>query len=149
MFSNVLKDRTYYEELKNRIGKKNNKVWKSISGRPFIGSCSYLYGLFKPESYQDFFDKYLAYPDPEHLNKRRLKKSSYYGRTMEDLVYLAEYYKNNAEDDSFTLEEFFDDIVERIYEFDIVSNKLISELKHVAIFPATHYAVNSEKLLTS
>ena len=43
--------------------------------------------------------------------------------------------------------EFFDDTVERIYEFDIVSNKLLSELKHIAIFPATHYAVNSDKLL--
>ena len=43
--------------------------------------------------------------------------------------------------------EFFDDTVERIYEFDIVSNKLLKELKHIAIFPATHYAVNSEKLL--
>lgn len=43
--------------------------------------------------------------------------------------------------------EFFDDEVERIYEFDVVSNKLINELKHTEIFPATHYAVNSEKLL--
>ena len=43
--------------------------------------------------------------------------------------------------------EFFDGTVERIYEFDIVSNKLISELKHAPIFPATHYAVNSDKLL--
>ncbi|MBR1984955.1 MAG: excinuclease ABC subunit UvrB, partial [Clostridia bacterium] len=43
--------------------------------------------------------------------------------------------------------EFFDDEVDRIYEFDILTNKLISELKHTAIFPATHYAVNSDKLL--
>ena len=43
--------------------------------------------------------------------------------------------------------EFFDDEVERIYEFDLLTNKLLSELKHVAIFPATHYAVNSERLL--
>ncbi len=43
--------------------------------------------------------------------------------------------------------EFFDDEIERIYEFDIISNKLINELKHTEIFPATHYAVNSEKLL--
>ena len=45
--------------------------------------------------------------------------------------------------------EYFDDEIERIYEFDIVSNKLINELKHTAIFPATHYAVNSEKLLSA
>lgn len=43
--------------------------------------------------------------------------------------------------------EFFDKTVERIYEFDVITNKPTSELKHVAIFPATHYAVKSENLL--
>ncbi len=43
--------------------------------------------------------------------------------------------------------EFFDTTVERIYEFDTITNKPINELKHVAIFPATHYAVKSENLL--
>lgn len=43
--------------------------------------------------------------------------------------------------------EFFDNTVDRICEFDVVSGKIISELKHVAIFPATHYAVKSEELL--
>jgi len=45
--------------------------------------------------------------------------------------------------------EFFDDEIENIYEFDIVTNKLTSKLKHIAIFPATHYAVNSDKLLNA
>ena len=43
--------------------------------------------------------------------------------------------------------EFFDNTVDRIYEFDIVTNKPICDLKHIAIFPATHYAVRSENLL--
>ena len=43
--------------------------------------------------------------------------------------------------------EFFDDEVERIYEFDVISGKPLAELKHIAIFPATHYAIGSEKLL--
>lgn len=42
--------------------------------------------------------------------------------------------------------EFFDTTVDRISEFDIVSGKTICDLKHVAIFPATHYAVKSEEL---
>ena len=45
--------------------------------------------------------------------------------------------------------EFFDDEIENIYEFDIISNKLVNKLKHIAIFPATHYAVNSDKLLNA
>jgi excinuclease ABC subunit B len=42
--------------------------------------------------------------------------------------------------------EFFDKTVERIYEFDVISNKVLLELSHIAIFPATHYAVKSEDL---
>ncbi len=42
--------------------------------------------------------------------------------------------------------EFFDTTVDRIREFDVVSGKTICDLKHVAIFPATHYAVKSEEL---
>ena len=45
--------------------------------------------------------------------------------------------------------EFFDKTVERIYEFDVVSGKALNELKHIAIFPATHYAIGSEKLLSA
>lgn len=45
--------------------------------------------------------------------------------------------------------EFFDNTIEKIYEFDTVSNKKINELKHIAIFPATHYAVGSEKLMNA
>ncbi len=42
--------------------------------------------------------------------------------------------------------ELFDDIVERIYEFDIVTNRAITELQHIAIYPASHYAIGSETL---
>lgn len=42
--------------------------------------------------------------------------------------------------------EFFDRTVERIYEFDVLSNKVLLELNHIAIFPATHYAVSSDDL---
>ena len=45
--------------------------------------------------------------------------------------------------------EFFDKTVERIYEFDVLSNKVVLELTHIAIFPATHYAVKSESLKTA
>jgi hypothetical protein len=110
MFSNVLKERAYYEELKNRIAKKHNQIWKSISGRPFVGNCSYLYAMLKPTSYQDFFDKYLAFINPKDEGIK-LKKNQFYGRTIEDLTRLAHYYQEQANDSSFTLEEYFDDIV--------------------------------------
>ena len=37
--------------------------------------------------------------------------------------------------------EFFGDEIESISEFEIVSGKVTSKLKHAAIFPASHYAV--------
>ena len=42
--------------------------------------------------------------------------------------------------------EFFDDEIESISEFDVVTGKVLNRLKHCPIFPASHYAVGSEKL---
>ena len=42
--------------------------------------------------------------------------------------------------------EFFGDEIERICETEFLTGKIISELKHAVIFPASHYAVASNKL---
>ena len=42
--------------------------------------------------------------------------------------------------------EFFGDEIERICEVDFVTGKIISQLKHAVIFPASHYAVGTDKL---
>ncbi|NYE57337.1 excinuclease ABC subunit UvrB [Carboxydothermus ferrireducens] len=42
--------------------------------------------------------------------------------------------------------ELFGDEVERILEFDTLTGEIIGELKHVAIFPASHFATSKEKL---
>ena len=42
--------------------------------------------------------------------------------------------------------EFFGDTIDRLLEVEFVSGKVVSELKHAVIFPASHYAVGSEKL---
>lgn len=41
---------------------------------------------------------------------------------------------------------FFGDEIEKIYEFDPVSGNLLNELKYIAIYPATHYAVGTERM---
>lgn len=110
MFSVYIKERSYYEDLKNRIGKKHNKVWKSISGRPYVGNCSYLYSVLKPLNYQDFFEKYVNYINPINEGEK-IKRNQFYGRTIDDLIRLAKYYQEQANDATFTLEDYFDDIV--------------------------------------
>ena len=42
--------------------------------------------------------------------------------------------------------EFFGDEIERIFEEDALTGKIVNELKHAVIFPASHYAVGSERL---
>ncbi len=42
--------------------------------------------------------------------------------------------------------EFFGDEIDRICEVELVTGKVISDLKHTVIFPASHYAVEREKM---
>lgn len=42
--------------------------------------------------------------------------------------------------------QFFGDEIEKIYEFEPVSGTLINEVNYAAIYPATHYAVGTERL---
>jgi excinuclease ABC subunit B len=42
--------------------------------------------------------------------------------------------------------EFFGDEIDRIREFDILTGEIISELKHVSIFPASHFATSHDRL---
>ncbi|MGI6228879.1 MAG: excinuclease ABC subunit UvrB [Christensenellales bacterium] len=42
--------------------------------------------------------------------------------------------------------EFFGDTIERLLEFDALTGKVLSELKHAVIFPASHYVVGGEHL---
>ena len=41
--------------------------------------------------------------------------------------------------------EFFGDAIERISEIDSVTGKILNDLKHANIFPASHYVVGGEK----
>lgn len=42
--------------------------------------------------------------------------------------------------------EFFGDEIDRISEFDPLTGKAVAELKHIAIYPASHYIVPREKM---
>jgi excinuclease ABC subunit B len=42
--------------------------------------------------------------------------------------------------------EFFGDEIEKIYEFDPVSGKKISELERIAIYPAKHFLIGKERV---
>ncbi len=43
--------------------------------------------------------------------------------------------------------EFFGDEIDRITEIDVLTGEIKAELKHTAVFPASHYVVPQEKIL--
>ncbi len=49
-------------------------------------------------------------------------------------------------DDTAVRIDFFGDEIERITEFDVLTGHPKAELKHIAIFPASHYVVTREKM---
>ena len=42
--------------------------------------------------------------------------------------------------------EFFGDEIDRIYEFNPLTGEMLATLKHIAIYPASHYVVSREKM---
>ena len=42
--------------------------------------------------------------------------------------------------------EFFGDEIDRLTEFNPLTGDTVSELKHIAIYPASHYIVPKEKM---
>lgn len=127
----LLKDKCYYNELKKKINFLYGNIWKKISGRPYVGNCSYLYKKLEPINYQDFFEKYINYISPNKTNS--LKKDEYYGRTINDLLNLAKKYKELCNDDKLSIEDFFDDIVNHViietFDGHIAENYILNVLK--------------------
>ncbi len=51
-----------------------------------------------------------------------------------------------SEDQLITRISFFDDEIEKIYEVEFVSGKIVSSRNYISIFPASHYATSDEKM---
>ncbi len=58
---------------------------------------------------------------------------------------VVEIYPSGASDKAIRI-EFFGDEIDRICEFTALTGETVSELKHIAIYPASHYIVPPEKI---
>lgn len=118
-----------------------------------VASVSCIYGLGAPEEYydlaislrpgmqldRDFFMRKLVSVQYERRDMD-FQRSSF--RVRGDVVEV--FPASNSE---IVLRiEFFGDEIDRICETDFLTGKVISELKHAVIFPASHYAVGSGKM---
>ena len=150
---------TYIEKdlaINDEIDKLRHSATCSLSERTdtiVVASVSCIYGLGAPEEY---YRLALSLRPDDQISRdellRRLVAVQYTRRDVDfsrssfrvrgDIVDI--FPSSNTE--IIIRVEFFGDIIDRICEVEFVSGKVISQLKHAVIFPASHYAVAQEKL---
>ena len=118
-----------------------------------MSSVSCIYGLGAPEEY---FNLHISLRTGEEYNRSQLIKKLIeirYERNEVDFKRGSFRVKGDIIDiypagygDKAIKVDFFGDTIESIREFDVVTGKILSSLNHVAIYPASHYAVGSETL---
>ena len=150
---------TYIEKdlsINDEIDKLRHSATCSLAERNdviVVASVSCIYGLGAPEEY---FALAVSIREGMTLDRdelmRTLVSRQYERKDMDfsrasfrvrgDVVEI--FPASNAE--IYIRVEFFGDEVDRITECDFVTGKAINRLSHVAIFPASHYAVGDEKM---
>ncbi|MDD4275393.1 MAG: excinuclease ABC subunit UvrB [Clostridia bacterium] len=118
-----------------------------------VASVSCIYGLGSPEEYSSL---QISLRPEDKINRNKLM------RKLVDIQYM----RNDIDFARATFRvrgdvleifpaysseiavriEFFGDVIEKISEFNALTGKSISILKHIVIFPASHYAVGTTKL---
>lgn len=155
----IVSSDTYIEKdmsINDEIDKLRNSATASLMERSdtiVVASVSCIYGLGCPEEY---LRMQISIRQGDNVSRdeiiKRLVEIQY---TRNDIDFHRSTFRTRGDVlDIFPASysehaikvEFFGDEVDRITEFDVVSGNTICELKHTVIFPATHYAVGSEKL---
>lgn len=150
---------TYIEKdlsINDEIDKLRHSATCSLSERHdtiVVASVSCIYGLGAPE---DYYRLAVSIRLGDELSREELmrrlvgiqyerkdidfSRSSF--RVRGDIIDI--FPSSNTE--IFIRVEFFGDTVDRICEAEFVTGRTISELNHAVIFPASHYAVEQDKL---
>lgn len=150
---------TYIEKdlsINDEIDKLRHSATCSLAERNdviVVASVSCIYGLGAPEEY---FALAISLREGMEIERNELMRklvSRQYERKDIDFTRSSFRVRGDvveifpaSNDQIYIRVEFFGDEIERISECDFVTGKAINTLKHVAIFPTTHYAVGDEKL---
>lgn len=153
---------TYIEKdlaINDEIDKLRHSATCSLAERTdviVVASVSCIYGLGAPEDYYRLAVS--IRPDDEISRDELIRKlvAIQYSRKDVDFTRSSFRVRGDTVDifpsgntEIVLRVEFFGDEVERVCEAEFVTGKVISELKHAVVFPASHYAVESEKLKNS
>ena len=150
---------TYIEKdmsVNDEIDKLRNSATASLGERGdviVVASVSCIYGLGAPEEY---FDLAISLRPGDTMPRdellRRLIELQYERKDIDfsrssfrvrgDIVEI--FPAGNSE--IAIRVEFFGDEIDRLCEEEVLTGKVTAELKHICIFPASHYAVGSQKM---
>ena len=150
---------TYIEKdmsLNEEIDKLRNSATSSLGEREdviVVASVSCIYGLGAPEEY--FRLSVSLRPGMQLERDELLRKLVEIQYARRDVDFKRSSFRFRG--DTFEIfpasnsevavrVEFFGDEIDRICEEDALTGNIISELKHVLIFPASQYAVGSDKM---
>ena len=155
----IVSSDTYIEKdmsVNDEIDKLRHSATSSLLERSdtiVVASVSCIYGLGAPKEY---YDLHISLRVGEKLDRNTLtKKLINIQYTRNDIDFSRSTFRARGDVvDIFPADsserairvEFFDDEIEKISEFEVVTGRVINNLNHAAIFPASHYAVGSEKL---
>lgn len=153
---------TYIEKdlsLNDEIDKLRNSTTCSLGERKdviVVSSVSCIYGLGAPEEY--FRLSISLRPGMEIERDELMRRLTELQYTRNDMDFKRSTFRAHgdileifpASNSEIAIRvEFFGDEIDRIFEEDALTGKIVSELKHAVVFPASHYAVGSQKLASS
>lgn len=150
---------TYIEKdlsMNDEIDKLRNAATCSLGERDdviVVSSVSCIYGLGAPE---EFFRLGISLRPRQTLERDELLRrlvEIHYSRNDTDFKRstfrvrgdVVEIFPASNSEVAIRV-EFFGDEIEELGEEDVVTGKIISRLKHAVVFPASHYAVGTERL---
>ncbi|MBE7068229.1 MAG: excinuclease ABC subunit UvrB [Clostridiales bacterium] len=150
---------TYIEKdlsMNDEIDKLRNSATGSLMERKdviVVASVSCIYGLGAPEEY--FRLSISLRPGMEWERNELMRKLIELQYARNDMDFKRSTFRVRgdsleifpASNSEVAIRlEFFGDEIEKIYEVEALTGKKLNELAHVAIFPASQYAVGTEKL---
>ncbi len=149
---------TYIEkdlQVNEEIDKLRNSATASLCEREdtiVVASVSCIYGLGAPT---DYFENSISIREGDEIDRDEL------ARKLVDIQYkradidfcrstfrmrgdVVDIFPSTSSEIAIRV-EFFGDTVERICEIDGVTARVVNELKHTMIFPATQYVISGDK----
>ena len=155
----IVSSDTYIEKdmsINDEIDKLRNSATASLAERNdviVVASVSCIYGLGNPEEYLNL---QLSLRKGQEITRKEITKklvelqferseNDFHRGTFRAKGDILDIFPSSHSEIAIRV-EFFGDEIDTITEFDTLTGKKINELKHVSIYPATHYVVGSEKM---